>query len=156
RHPHGRRRQVHQATAAARVSARAHPQRRERRDPPRRGAGSRRPRAGGAAPPLEPRDGHREDPPDPPRPPPPAPADTPPAHAPPPPAHPSPPPARRPARPPAEVSAYIRSRLERAGAQDGSLFTPDALGRIAEVTEGIPRLVNVLCDSCLVAGFAGG
>jgi len=54
------------------------------------------------------------------------------------------------------VSAYIRSRLERAGAQDGSLFTPDALGRIAEVTEGIPRLVNVLCDSCLVAGFAGG
>jgi len=57
---------------------------------------------------------------------------------------------------PAEVSAYIRSRLERAGAQDGSLFTPDALGRIAEVTEGIPRLVNVLCDSCLVAGFAAG
>src|SRR5262249_20406589 len=57
---------------------------------------------------------------------------------------------------PAEVSAYIRSRLERAGAQDSSLFTPDALGRIAEVTEGIPRLVNVLCDSSLVTGFAVG
>jgi len=57
---------------------------------------------------------------------------------------------------PAEVSAYVRSRLERAGAQDGALFTPDALARIAEVTEGIPRLVNVLCDSCLVTGFAAG
>lgn len=57
---------------------------------------------------------------------------------------------------PAEVSAYIRSRLQRAGAQDGALFTPDALGRVAEVTEGIPRLVNVLCDSCLVTGFAVG
>jgi general secretion pathway protein A len=57
---------------------------------------------------------------------------------------------------PAEVSAYIRARLDRAGRPDGSLFTPDALGRIAEVTEGIPRLVNVLCDSCLVTGFAAG
>src|SRR5262249_45617872 len=51
---------------------------------------------------------------------------------------------------------YIRARLDRAGRPDGSLFTPDALGRIAEVTEGIPRLVNVLCDSCLVTGFAAG
>ena len=57
---------------------------------------------------------------------------------------------------PAEVGAYIRSRLERAGAPDVSMFRPDALARIAEVTEGIPRLVNVLCDSCLVAGFATG
>jgi general secretion pathway protein A len=57
---------------------------------------------------------------------------------------------------PLEVSAYVRSRLERAGAQDGALFAPDALARIAEVTEGIPRLVNVLCDSCLVTGFAAG
>jgi AAA domain len=53
---------------------------------------------------------------------------------------------------PLEVSAYVRSRLERAGAQDGALFAPDALARIAEVTEGIPRLVNILCDSCLAAG----
>jgi general secretion pathway protein A len=57
---------------------------------------------------------------------------------------------------PAEVGAYVRSRLERAGAPDVSLFRPDALARIAEVTEGIPRLVNVLCDSCLVIGFAAG
>ena len=57
---------------------------------------------------------------------------------------------------PAEVGAYVRSRLERAGAPDVSIFQPEALARVADVTEGIPRLVNVLCDSCLVTGFATG
>jgi len=55
---------------------------------------------------------------------------------------------------PAEVGAYVRARLELAGAGDVPIFTPDALARVAEVTQGIPRLVNVLCDACLVAGFA--
>ena len=55
-----------------------------------------------------------------------------------------------------EVAAYIRARLELAGATDLSIFAPDALERIAEVTQGIPRLVNVLCDACLVTGFATG
>ena len=57
---------------------------------------------------------------------------------------------------PREVAAYVRARLELAGASDLSIFAPDALERVAEVTEGIPRLVNVLCDACLVAGFATG
>src|SRR5262245_5637859 len=57
---------------------------------------------------------------------------------------------------PPEVAAYVRSRLERAGAQDGGLFAPEALERIAELTAGIPRVVNVLCDAALVTGFAEG
>jgi general secretion pathway protein A len=57
---------------------------------------------------------------------------------------------------PAEVAAYVRTRLERAGAGDGAIFAADALARIAEVTGGIPRLVNVLCDAALVTGFATG
>src|SRR5262249_40277188 len=57
---------------------------------------------------------------------------------------------------PGEVVAYVRARLERAGARDDSIFTPDALARVPEVTAGIPPLVNVLCDSCLVTGFAAG
>jgi general secretion pathway protein A len=57
---------------------------------------------------------------------------------------------------PAEVEAYVRARLQRAGAQDGDVFAPDALARIAEVTAGIPRVVNVLCDASLVTGFAEG
>ena len=56
---------------------------------------------------------------------------------------------------PGEVVAYVRSRLERAGARE-TVFAPDALERIAEVTEGIPRPINVLCDACLVTGFAAG
>jgi general secretion pathway protein A len=55
---------------------------------------------------------------------------------------------------PAEVGAYVRARLELAGARDAVIFTPDALARVAEVTQGIPRVVNVLCDACLVAGYA--
>jgi general secretion pathway protein A len=57
---------------------------------------------------------------------------------------------------PREVGAYVRARLELAGAPELSIFTPEALERVAEVTQGIPRLVNVLCDACLVTGFATG
>jgi general secretion pathway protein A len=56
----------------------------------------------------------------------------------------------------AEVTAYVRARLERAGGADPALFEADALARIAEVSEGIPRLINVLCDAALVTGFATG
>jgi general secretion pathway protein A len=57
---------------------------------------------------------------------------------------------------PDEVAIYVRSRLERAGAKSTDLFTPEALARIAERSQGIPRLVNVLCDAALLAGFASG
>jgi type II secretory pathway predicted ATPase ExeA len=56
---------------------------------------------------------------------------------------------------PAEVASYIAARLARAGG-DPATFDTDAVVRIAEVTSGTPRLVNVLCDACLVAGFADG
>src|SRR5262249_43048543 len=55
-----------------------------------------------------------------------------------------------------EVAAYVRARLELAGASDLSIFAPDALEGVADATQGIPRLVNVLCDACLVTGFATG
>src|SRR5206468_6382140 len=57
---------------------------------------------------------------------------------------------------PAEVASYVRSRLERAGAAKSDLFTSDALVRIGELTQGIPRVVNVLCDATLLAGLATG
>ncbi len=57
---------------------------------------------------------------------------------------------------PAEVGDYVRARLERAGAREPALFQPDALARIAEVTAGVPRVINVLCDAALVTGFAAG
>jgi len=54
------------------------------------------------------------------------------------------------------VAAYIRARLERAQARDLDLFTADALDRIAAHSQGIPRVINVLCENALVAAFAEG
>jgi len=55
----------------------------------------------------------------------------------------------------AEVSRYIAFRLQAAGATK-SLFTADAMTMIASASRGIPRMINVLCDTALVYGFAGG
>ena len=53
-----------------------------------------------------------------------------------------------------QAREYIRSRLRVAGAQDLRLFSDQAVKRIAEYARGIPRLVNILCDHCLLFGFA--
>ena len=53
-----------------------------------------------------------------------------------------------------EVPAYIDHRLSVAGAAR-ILFTDDACDLIALVTQGTPRLINVLCDTALMYGFAG-
>jgi type II secretory pathway predicted ATPase ExeA len=36
------------------------------------------------------------------------------------------------------------------------LFTDDACKIIADTSRGIPRTVNILCDTALVYGFAAG
>jgi general secretion pathway protein A len=53
-----------------------------------------------------------------------------------------------------EISEYIQSRLIAAGGADPKLFTRDAEDRIYEISMGIPRLVNVVCDNALVIGYA--
>jgi type II secretory pathway predicted ATPase ExeA len=55
-----------------------------------------------------------------------------------------------------EVADYVRVRLEHVDAPDLNVFTPEAVARIAELTAGIPRLVNVLCDACCTTAFALG
>ena len=55
-----------------------------------------------------------------------------------------------------EVADYVRVRLEHVDAPDPNVFTPDAIERIAELTAGIPRVVNVLCDACCTTAFALG
>ncbi len=49
---------------------------------------------------------------------------------------------------------YIRVRLRIAGASDLGLFSDAAITRIAEYSGGIPRLINTLCDHCLLIGYA--
>jgi general secretion pathway protein A len=53
-----------------------------------------------------------------------------------------------------ETRDYIRTRLRIAGASDLGLFSEAAITRIAECSRGIPRLINTLCDHCLVVGYA--
>jgi len=57
---------------------------------------------------------------------------------------------------PAEVAGYVRTRLERAGAPDVALFAEAALERVAALSLGIPRVINVLCDAALMTAFATG
>jgi len=52
-----------------------------------------------------------------------------------------------------ELEPYIRYRLSVAGGQGRPWFTRPALMRIYLYTGGIPRLINALCDKCLLAGF---
>jgi general secretion pathway protein A len=54
-----------------------------------------------------------------------------------------------------ETSAYIRHRLEVArGGEGEEIFPAEALQAVYRHTQGIPRLINLLCDACLVHCFA--
>jgi len=52
-----------------------------------------------------------------------------------------------------ETCHYIQHRLVTAGATD-DIFTPDACRLIHDYSGGVPRLINLLCDTALVYGFA--
>jgi general secretion pathway protein A len=53
----------------------------------------------------------------------------------------------------AEVTQYITYRLMAAGARS-QLFTQEACAKIAHTSAGIPRTINILCDTALVYGYA--
>lgn len=50
------------------------------------------------------------------------------------------------------VSEYIRHRLSIVGCQR-DIFTPGANKRIFQFSKGIPRLINTICDNCLLECF---
>jgi len=53
-----------------------------------------------------------------------------------------------------ETFAYVEDRLQRAGYTGGRLFKRGALRALYRISGGTPRLLNVLCDSALLMGFA--
>jgi len=53
-----------------------------------------------------------------------------------------------------EVGPYIDSRLQAIGYQGPALFHPEAIERIAFYSEGIPRLMNIICDNALLSAYA--
>jgi hypothetical protein len=53
-----------------------------------------------------------------------------------------------------EVHAYIDKRLEVAGSAADTLFSSEAVDRIFIYTEGVPRLINTLCEAALTSSWA--
>ncbi len=52
-----------------------------------------------------------------------------------------------------EVGQYIQHRITLAGSRIAPVFTRMAVWRIYSYSQGVPRLVNALCDKALLAGF---
>ena len=55
--------------------------------------------------------------------------------------------------PPAEMRAYIQHRLDVAGADGRQIFAEDTFPEIYRYTGGVPRLINNLCDTAMLAAF---
>ncbi len=55
-----------------------------------------------------------------------------------------------------EVERYITERLLIAGSDQPNIFTPGAIDFIFQCSEGIPRLINNLCDNSLLTAYAAG
>ena len=53
----------------------------------------------------------------------------------------------------AELGQYVQHRLSVSGGNGSPQFTFGALWRVFCYSQGIPRLVNAVCDKCLLAGF---
>jgi general secretion pathway protein A len=52
-----------------------------------------------------------------------------------------------------ETRAYIAERLHAAGLRGAAPFTGTAVERIHNLSGGVPRLINLVCDASLTAGF---
>jgi general secretion pathway protein A len=53
-----------------------------------------------------------------------------------------------------ETVEYIQSRLTRAGLKEQTVLPPEILREIHFRTQGIPRLINAMCDNLLLTAFA--
>jgi general secretion pathway protein A len=53
-----------------------------------------------------------------------------------------------------EVEQYIVNHFRIASGHARHPFTPAAIRRIAQYSDGIPRVVNMICDHCLLIGYA--
>ncbi|HKE22761.1 MAG TPA: AAA family ATPase [Bryobacteraceae bacterium] len=53
-----------------------------------------------------------------------------------------------------ETAAYIESRMARAGLKEQTIFPPELIEEIHYRSQGIPRLINGICDNLLLTSFA--
>ena len=53
-----------------------------------------------------------------------------------------------------ETQRYIQARLKCAGADGNTIFSPEAIEAVQNGSRGIPRLINLICENALIAGYA--
>ncbi len=52
-----------------------------------------------------------------------------------------------------DLRAYVRHRLDVAGADGRDIFAEDTYAELYKYSGGVPRLVNTLCDTAMMAAF---
>src|SRR5579863_632179 len=52
-----------------------------------------------------------------------------------------------------ETTAYVRHRLRVAGATT-DIFSPQALAEVYRLSQGVPRVINVICDRALLGAYS--
>lgn len=52
------------------------------------------------------------------------------------------------------TGAYIRHRLAVAGACDRDIFDKRAVDRVYKVSQGLPRLINTICDNAMLSAYS--
>jgi hypothetical protein len=52
-----------------------------------------------------------------------------------------------------ETKAYVQQRLRIAGSNGHEIFETESLVAIHRFANGIPRVINLLCEHCLVSAF---
>jgi hypothetical protein len=52
-----------------------------------------------------------------------------------------------------EMKAYVSQRLRIAGSNGEEIFDAESLEAIYRYSNGIPRVVNLICEHCLVSAF---
>ncbi|MEX2140830.1 MAG: AAA family ATPase [Pirellulales bacterium] len=55
-----------------------------------------------------------------------------------------------------ETREYVKAQIEWAGGQSETLFANEALDGIYQATQGVPRLINQVCDHALLLACAAG
>ena len=55
---------------------------------------------------------------------------------------------------PQETQAYVNSRMTRAGLGNQTALSPELIDEIHLRSQGIPRLINAICDNLLLTAFA--
>ena len=54
---------------------------------------------------------------------------------------------------PEQTRQYIATRLQIAGSTE-EIFTPDVVAQIQKASGGIPRIINLICENCLIFAYA--